>query len=169
MKKKKKDKNKLDPYKISPLSAIPVPIQVGIAKWWCYAAVYYFVGFGMPMLMTSVIDTIFTLGLVLGLVQTFVVSFVVKGICGKEEIYHKYLAVKTKSPFRILLYVLYGWVLTIFVAMTYQIINMLINSIMGYGNGVIKFGVEPLLFGVFMLVYDTAIIRLMGRISELRK
>ncbi|GAU75741.1 hypothetical protein [Fusibacter sp. 3D3] len=159
MKKKAKEKKRLDPYKIDLLSSIPIPIQVGVSKWWCYAATYYFIGFGMPMLMHSVIDSIFVLGLVLGLVQTFVVNFVVKGICGKEEVFNKYLAIRMTSPFRIVVQVLYSWVLIVLIAMTYQIFNTVLSSMYGYEEGVVVLGVEPVLFGILLLIYDTLFIK----------
>ncbi len=165
MKGKKKEKQ-LHPYQISVFSKIPLGIRLKALKWWCFAATYYFVGFGMPMLMHSVIDTMFTLGLVLGLVYTFIINTIVNGLSDTEEIYNRHIAITSKSPLRIIYNVLYSWAIIIMVAMSYQVINMAINAMMGYESSVIKFGVEPIFFGIIVTFYDMVFIAFFKRLKD---
>ena len=70
---------------------------------------------------------------------------------------------------RILYNVFYSWILIIFVAMTYQVVNSINNMIMGYGEGVIEIGVEPILYGVVILFYDMVLIRVLSRIYDRKR
>jgi len=162
---KKKKKLELNPYRIDRFDSIPICIRVNVVKWWCYAACYYLVGFGMPQLMYSVIDTMFTLGLVMGLVSALVIAFIVRGICVKEEVYNKYLAIKNNGPIRIIQHVLYSWILVTMVTMTYQIINTAIIAVMNLETGVITLAVEPIIFGVFVVIYDILFIKVIDRLK----
>lgn len=168
-KKKKQTEETLHPYRMGFFSKLPEGLKINVLKWWCFGATYYFVGFGMPSVMNSVIDTIFTLGLVLGLVFTFVISFLVNGVSSSEEIYNKHYAIRSKSPLRILYNVFYSWILIIFVAMTYQVVNSINNMIMGYGEGVIEIGVEPILYGVVVLFYDMVLIKVFSRVYDRKR
>jgi hypothetical protein len=169
MKKRKQTEKPLHPYRMGFFSRLPEGLKINVLKWWCFAATYYFVGFGMPSIMNSIVDTIFTLGLVLGLVFTFIISFLVNGVSSSEEIYNKHYALRSKSPLRILYNVFYSWILIIFVAMTYQVVNSIYNMIMGYGEGVIKIGVEPILYGVVILFYDMVLIRVFSRFYDRKR
>lgn len=156
---KKKKEVILQPYNTGPFSMWPLWLKVLMAKFWIAGAAFYFVGFGMPQISQGVIDKIFTLGLILGPVNALIMYPLVYYLCRTEDLADKYVFIKNKSAIRILLHVLYNWLLIIIIAYTYQLINFVINAVMHYEKGVIKFGVEPIFFGLFYLLFDFLLIK----------
>ncbi len=153
----------LHPYNTSFYSRWPKGLKISIAKWWFAASTYYFIGFGMPNIMQSSIDVIFNLGLVLGALSALILYPLINYITKVEGDGVLYKAVKTQSPLRIIYLVMYNWLMVTIIAYSYQLINFVINSVMHFEKGTIKFGVEPILFGIFYMMFDRFVIKVISR------
>lgn len=159
----------LHPYNTSFYSAWPTWVKIIITKWWFTAATYYFVGFGMPHIKQSAIDVIFNMGLVIGALSALILYPLINYITKIKNNANDYKAIKSQSPLRIIYLVGYNWLVVAMIAYSYQIINMIINGLMHYESGTIRFGVEPILFGVFYVMLDVLLIKAIDKIAKVTR
>jgi len=164
--KRKRKTQELHPYSVGVFSFVPDRLKIALLKWWCFAAVYYFIGFGMPHLSAGVLDSIVSLGLVMGLVYAIVISTVVHGIYHEVEISQNYLAVHNRGPFRMLLFIAYSWLQVALVVVTYQMANSFLNMMSDSVEMVVFIGVEPILFGILCLLWDNVLIFILNKLRR---
>ena len=156
----------LQPYNTGPFAMWPLWLKVVLSKFWVAGAAFYFVGFGMPQLGQGVVDKIFTLGLILGPLNAIIIYPFIKYLCRSEDKAEEFMFIKNNSALRIILHVLYNWLVIIIIAYSYQLINFVINAMMHYEKGVIKFGVEPIFFGGFYLLFDYLLIKMRRKFHQ---
>lgn len=167
MKLSKKKKNSrpsgLRPYNAGFLSKIPEKYKILFFKWWCVAAVYYFIGIGMPDLMGSVYDVMFILGLVIGALYGTLIKFIIKDM--RVEDVSKYAFITSDSPLRIVTNVFYAYLVLIFVVMSYESINRVINLMLSKTEN-IYLPAEPILFALLYVLFDIALISVKNRFKK---
>jgi len=145
----------LHPYKHNFFSKISLSIRIPIIKWWFAGAIYYLIGWGLPQLKGSGIDTYVTMGLVIGLVNVTIIRFIIKEISPSTLIANKYISIRNKTVIRIPINVLYGMVISVLIAGTYDVSNRLINHLFDLGKDRIIIGTEPILYGILFIVFDS--------------
>lgn len=165
-------KKEFDPYKTDFLGKIPVWIKGLFVKWWFAGMVCYFIMFGITQMMhTDALDALVLTGIVMGLVVEMFVNPLFRYMEREKNEYSAYIM----FPFPLKAYwtfftnVLY-YVIVILVAYFgfYYGINELANYIAGTKD-VIALGVEPLLFGTFVVIADMIFIGIKDLIVYLVK
>lgn len=158
----KKSSNNAIPsaYKSGILGRVPNWAKIAFVKWWVAGAIYYFVGFNMPSISQTIIDIVFSMGLIAGVAGAFVLYPLIKYLCIPEEDYVKFIVIRSNSPLRIIFHVMYNWVVFAMIAFSYVGINAVINAAMHYDKGTASFGAEPILFGLFYILFDMALVKL---------
>lgn len=165
MKNKKKNSRPkgMMPYNAGFLSRVPEKAKILFFKWWLVAIVYYVIGFGMPTLTSSVYDIIFVLGLAIGAIYGTLVKFIIKDM--RVVDISKYAFITSKSPLRIVTNVFYSYLVLFFVVMTYESINRILNLMITSTENV-HLGAEPILFALFYVFFDTALISVKNRFKK---
>lgn len=152
------DDYKQDPYAIDKASKIPDIIKALFIKFWFAGAVYYFVGWGITLVNIDQIDTVVILGLIMGLVTDLMVNHIFRLIEKDNENLHKYMFFGRKKWYSVFINIAYSIVLCAIIAYTYHFINVTIVLKQGLPEGTIVLGAEPLLYGLFYIVYDIIIL-----------
>lgn len=149
-----------NPYQIDKFSKIPGWVKVTFLKWWVAGAVYYFVGFGLLFTLTSFIDSVIYLGLLLGIVSEYIVNPVIRWMQKSLPNYEDHIIVLERGVKGLLLNILFGFLFSIIIAMTYVGINSLAIAIFSLEKSRIVLGVEPILYGLFYLAYNILFIKI---------
>ena len=161
-----KDKE-LKPYGSGFFYRIPVGIKVGFFKWWIAGAVYFFLGFGSAPELQGTPVHIFSMGAVLGLLNSYVVAPVVRDMTRINPPENPWLTVRRRGPLGTLMNILAGVMLVGLVVLSYVGINSVYTRISGT-EGAVLLRVEPILFGVFYLIYEF-LWRLLVRVLHTRR
>jgi hypothetical protein len=142
------------PYKYSRLSKIPAVIKAVIIKYWFAGAIYFFIGWGIPYNTIDQLDVMAGLGLAIGLVTDVIVNKILILLDDDKNKMRKYIMFSKKKIYSILINLIYGLVLSVFISYTYSYINVLVINIKNLPKESVVLPVEPLLYGLFFLIYD---------------
>lgn len=149
------EQKQFDPYKRDFLSRIPVWVKAIFIKWWFFGVICYFVNMGLGIYVTDSLDMLVLTGIITGLAVELFVNPIFRYMECEDE-YKPYIMFP--FPFKafwtffanILYYslVIYGtsWIYT------------LINEALRLANPESYFAIEPLVFGIFTLIVDMALI-----------
>ena len=132
---------------------IPETLKVVFIKAWFAGAVCYFFLWGLGTYVSSLIDMLFILGVVMGVVTDLLVNNVIRFIEPTAGANDKWLMFPKKGNASFFLNILYSFVIIFCVYMFYNVINFTITAITGNTDSV-PLGVEPILFGVFCMAFD---------------
>ena len=140
----KNRQREFDPYKVDKFSKIPAWLKALFIKFWFAGCVCYFIMFGLKI---NDLDKLVLLGAVLGLVVDVLVNPLFRYMESDKKEYNAYMMFPFpfKAFWTFFTNVIYYIIVTALVALCYKGINLLINT---------TFGVEPLLFGVFVVIID---------------
>ena len=147
---KSRKKRNFDPYRRDKLASIPVWLKAIFIKWWFAGAVCYFVNMGLGLYIPSFIDLMILDGLLYGVLVDIIVNPLFRMMESDKREFDYY----TMFPFP----VKHFW--TFFANMFYYVI-VFFGVMLCYAgvNEFITFAaVEPLLFGVFAVIVDMALI-----------
>ena len=149
---------------------LPHWLKACFIKFWFAGAVYFFIGWGLFLSSADQLDLTLALGAVLGLLTDLIVNKVLflmeKG--GRE--YHPYVLCWSERWYVSLpVNLVYCVVLSFLVAYTYHFINLFAARAQGLGAGTIVLGAEPILFGLFILLYDLIFLGIKAGIRRIRK
>lgn len=133
---------------------IPNTVKVLFLKAWFAGAVCYFILWGLGMYIYSLIDMLFVMGIVLGMATDLLTNNVIRFIETTPGENDKWLMFPKKGMVSFFLNLVYALVLVICVFMLYSGINMILVRIIGNPDTV-PLGVEPVLYGVFCMGFDT--------------
>ena len=143
---------------------LPAWLKAMGLKLWFYGAVYFFVGWGLMALSSSdQLDLVLVLGLTAGAVNDLAVNRILLGLESSRHEYRAYIMFPGRDVSGLLLNLLYGTVLSFFVANIYNIINILIIKLANLPYTAVPFGAEPIMYGLFMMLLDVGLIRLFRR------
>ncbi len=131
---------------------IPDLLKVMFFKWWFAGATCFFFYFGLGTVVQGV-EILIVLGAALGAVTDLLTNNVLKHFEPVDHAWDKYMFISVRKFWSIFLNVIYGGVILYIVIYIYGLINQAINTINGTDN-TIPLGVEPLLFGLFVLLID---------------
>lgn len=132
---------------------LPQTLKVVLLKAWFAGAVCYFILWGLGTYVYSIIDMLFILGIVLGLVTDLLTNNVIRFIEKTPGENDKWLMLPQKGMVSFFLNMVYALVLVVLVYGLYGVINQTICTVMGLTDTV-PLGVEPILFGVFIMGFD---------------
>jgi len=132
-----------------------------IFRWWAASAIYFFVGWGTSVgFQSTVIDFVFFLGIAIAVFEMFIVNPVVNSMFNlKNPIKFSDKSIMKKVLYR-LKYIARTIIILIFVVMTYDIINFSAIILFGLSQETVVLAGEPILFGIFYMIYYTLILGL---------
>ncbi len=142
-----------------------------ILRWWGAGAVYFMIGMGMPSIgYTSLIDIILALGLGLTILNLLVIEPVIHSMF-KIEKHEYYLDTTVSTKIKRRLSVIFSNFLIVYLIMyTYEFINVSIIFIFGLQKGEsVPLPAEPILFGVFYVIYYTIFKHITNKIKRIKK
>ena len=156
-----------DPYKIDRLAKIPPSVKAVFIKWWFAGAVYYFVGMGIQALDTAnQFDLILVLGIVLGMVNDLLVNNIFRYMRTDKAIYDPYMMFPQKKFYTFFCNILYYTLISAAVAYLYNAINLAAQAAGLVGEDKVWLTAEPVLYGVFILLLDMALLGIKALIKR---
>ncbi len=135
---------------------IPSWLKVAFIKFWFAGAVCYFVMWGLGM-MISGLDLMVVLAIVLGLSTDLMVNHVIRHFEAFPGAGDKYMMFTAKKFWTVFLNIIYCSVILFFIVQTYNLINTLLVGDVSTAETV-AVGVEPILFGLLFVGFDTLFI-----------
>lgn len=131
--------------------------KVLFIKWWFPAAVCFFFFWGLGGYMADQLDLYFVTAIGLGMVTDILTNNVLRFIERTPGEHSRWMMFPKKGFLTFPLNILYSFVLLILVGILYSAVNIGINRITGQPDAV-TLGVEPILFGMFYLGFDSLLI-----------
>jgi len=147
-------KEELEKYKSHSGIKIPANIKVLLVKAWFYGAVCYFIMWGLGLYISDELDLMFVLGFAIGMVTDLLINPLLRFFAEVEGDNDHWMMWPKKGMKSMALNILYGFVIMLMVFMTYYLINMAFAK----GTDSVALGVEPILFGLLCMAFDTLFI-----------
>ena len=143
----------LTKYKSKSKLHIPGPVKALFVKFWFGGMVCYFFMWGLGLYIQSQLDLFVVTAIALGFVTDILVNSIFRFYAETEGANDKWMMFPKKGYKSLILNVVYAFVLMLFIAKAYNLINTVINGITGETDNV-PFGVEPISFGLIYLGFD---------------
>ena len=143
----------LDKYRSRKGKGVPETVKVLFIKAWFSGAVCFFFLWGLGTYIGSMIDMLFILGVALGIVTDLLVNNTLRFIEKTEGANDRFMMFPKKCTRNLFLNVFYSFLIVGSVYSLYNLINSVIITITGNADTV-PLGVEPILFGLFCLLFD---------------
>ncbi len=154
----KVDESEVRQYKSGKLQRIPTFIKAIFIKWWFAGACCFFFLWGLGSVITNQIALLIVLGFGLGVVTSYLTNNFLRFLESSDREYDIWIVFPWRKWWVIFLDVAYSFLLLYLVVKTYDFINITIINAKGLDPKTVPLGVEPLLFGVFYIAYDLAIV-----------
>ncbi len=158
--KKKFDDPRLDPgrkYRSSFIDRLPPWFKAIFMKFWFNGAVCFFIFWGLGIYLPDMLDMIVVMGVVLGIVTDIFVNNAFRFFALYEGQNDKWMMFPKKAYWTFITNILYSFVILLAVIWIYNAINGVLGVLTGR-EGEMFLGVEPILFGVFYMLVDLALI-----------
>lgn len=139
------------------LDKIPSWLKAVFMKFWFNGAVCYFVLWGLGLFISNFENMLIILAIVLGMVTDILVNNAFRFFAVTEGANDKWMMFPKKKLINLFLNVVYAFIILIIVVWFYNSLNGVLNTVNGT-DGEIFIGVEPILFGLFYVVFDLAFI-----------
>lgn len=143
----------LNKYRSKSRIRIPQTVKILFIKAWFAGAVCFFFLWGLGAYVSSMIDMLFILGVVLGMATDLLANNVIRFIEKTPGENDKWLMFPHKGMMSFFLNIIYSLLIIICVYMLYNVLNYTITGITG-NTDTVPLGVEPILFGVFCMAFD---------------
>ena len=143
-------------YRSGILDRIPDFVKAIFVKFWFYGAVCYFILWGMGIYVPNDLDMMILMSVVLGLITDILVNNALRFIETLPNANNKWMMFPQKKFWTIFANIIYAFVIYNCVGWFYHVLNVLAISITGKEQ--IVFSVEPILFGVFYVLFDLLLI-----------
>ena len=137
--KNKKLKDPAKQYRSSFLDRIPATVKALFIKFWFNGAVCYFIFWGLGLYVTDHLDMIVILSVVLGMITDILVNNALRFIETLPGENDKWMMFPKKKFWTFIANIIYAFIVLFCVVWLYE---------------VIKIGVEPILFGIFYMLFD---------------
>ena len=160
-------KAEFDPYKIDKFSRIPVWLKALFIKFWFAGAVCYFVNMGLAVYVTDSLDLMVIDGVLLGVLVDCIVNPIFRMMESDAKEYNNYMMFPFpfKKYWTFITNIVYYVIVFIGVSYAYYGINLLVQLIKP--NWFVA--IEPLLFGLIVVIVDMAFIGIKDLIVHLVK
>ncbi len=148
--KKKAANKRFDPYKIDRMSRVPTWLKAFFVKIWSNGVVCFLFVWGMQSYITDHLDLMVLTGIMLGIINDLFVNTAFMHFQSDEREYDNYMMFP--FPFKKF------W--TFFANIAYYIVVVFIVyfGIYYWVNQLVTFGLEPITFGLFTMLFDMAFI-----------
>ena len=140
-------------YRGDVLDRIPSPVKALFLKFWFNGAVCFFILWGLGLYIVDSLDMLVIMSLVLGIVTDVLCNNILRFIETIPGENSKWMMFPKKKFWTFFANIVYAFIIYYCVVMTYESINILINNLRGTESGV-PLGVEPVLFGLFYMMFD---------------
>ena len=140
-------------YRAGPRVTLADWAKALLLKAWTGGMVCYFFIWGLSVLSLNSWDHLLILGLVQGAVTNLITHNVFRFLAKTPGAFDRWMMVSRKEIWFLPLDLCYGLLLVVCVVMTYNGINLLASRFAGNTDSVLL-GVEPLLYGLFILAWD---------------
>ena len=144
-------------YKAGFLDRIPSWIKALFIKFWFNGAVCFFIFWGLGIFIPNMENMIIVLAISMGMVTDVLVNNAFRFFAMAEGSNDKWMMFPKKKYVNFFHNILYSFVVLLVVIWIYNVINVVANSIAGT-ELVTYIGVEPILFGLFYMLTDLALI-----------
>lgn len=149
----------LKKYRGSSRFRVPEKIRVIFIKFWFSAAICFFFMWGLGSM--DMLDTLVILSLASGVITDVLVNAILRFIAPKEGDFDQWMMYPSRKWYLTLLpNILHAGIVILLVYETYNIINVILVSGGSLPEDSVALGVEPILFGIFYLVFDLILIRM---------
>ena len=139
-------------YRSGPRIRLADWVKALILKWWAGGMICYFFIWGLSTFAMNPWDQLAVLGIALGLVTNLIVNNIYRFIAREKGAYDRWMMFPGKKIWFLPLDLIYALVLVFCTELTYQALNRLLGGSGAEGAPVL--GVEPILFGLFILIWD---------------
>ena len=146
-------------YQSGPKVKVSHWLKVVLIKAWFAGAVCFFIIWGLGVYLPNSLDQLFVTGIALGFVLDILVNNLLHFMEKTPGANDRWMMFPKKGFITLPLNVLYCYVLLLLVVTTYQAINMGIMALTGVQDK-LALGVEPILFGVFVMGWDTLLLQM---------
>jgi hypothetical protein len=150
-------REELERYRSKKGLRLPETVKVLLIKVWFYGAMCFFFLWGLGNYISAMLDMLFVLGTAMGMVTDLLLNNTLRFIEKTPGANDRWLMVTKKGTLGLVLNVLYGYGILLCVFMLYNLINYAIITVTG-AEGTIPLGVEPILFGMFCVGFDSLFI-----------
>ena len=141
----------LKKYRSGPRVNMADWVKALLLKCWTGGMICYFFIWGLSTFALNQWDHLLILGIALGLVTNLITNSIFRFIAGTPGKYDRWMMFPGKSLLFLPLDILYALLLVFCTVLTYNGLNMLLA---GAGNASPAIGVEPILFGVIVTMWD---------------
>ena len=141
----------LKKYRSGPRVNMADWVKALLLKCWTGGMICYFFIWGLSTFSLNQWDHLLILGIALGLVTNLITNSIFRFIAGTPGKYDRWMMFPGKSLLFLPLDILYALLLVFCTVLTYNGLNMLLA---GAGNASPAIGVEPILFGVIVTMWD---------------
>lgn len=162
---KKDQAQEFNPYSVDKLAKVPTWIKALFVKFWFAGAICYFCLWGLGNYINSQLDLVFLTGIVMGLITDLIINNAFLYFQSDKREYEKYMfiTVSGKKIWPIFANIILGIVEQFGIIGIYSLINSQID------NPSKTLGVEPILYGLFFVLIDMALISIKNLIQKLIK
>ena len=168
---REKKENQPDPYKLDKLALVPTWIKAIFVKFWVAGAICYFFIWGLGIQVSDPLDQVFLTGIATGVIFDLLVNSAFLYFESDKKEYHPYILVPVpaKKIWSLLINIPVSLIEVGLVMLIYSSINILIKDLKGLPEGSTVLNVEPILYGVFFVIVDMAIISIKNLIIKVYK
>lgn len=146
-------REELNRYRSNKGFRIPDAVKIIFMKVWFSGAICFFFLWGLGNYVTSLLDMLFILAVVMGVVTDLLVNHAIRFIEKFPDEHRAWMMFPKKSMVSFFCNIVYSALIIFCVYTLYTSINLAINTITGATDSV-SLGVEPILFGVFCTAVD---------------
>ncbi|MDE7087021.1 MAG: hypothetical protein K2O67_02390, partial [Clostridia bacterium] len=163
----RKKEKEFDPYKVDKLARIPAWLKACFIKFWFAGAVCYFVNMGLGTYVTAALDLMLIDGVLLGVLTDCMVNPIFRMIESDKKEYNNFMMFPFpfKKYWTFLTNIIYYIGVFLAVMYAYNGLNVLAKTI----NANWYVAIEPIFFGIVVLIADMAFIGIKDLIVYLVK
>ena len=135
------------------LDKSPSWVKALFIKFWFNGAICFFIFWGLGLYVTSMLDMIFVLAVVMGMVTDILVNNAFRFLATYEGQNDKWMMFPKKKYWTFVANILYAFPVLVGVIWFYNVYNIVLNMIKGT-EGEMYLGVEPIVFGLAYMAID---------------
>lgn len=159
----------LERYGATKKGVLPNWLKVCFTKFWFAGAVEFFMVTGLVLFYPAIAlpeNQIVIVGIVMGMVTDLLTNNVLRFMAYPEGANDRWMMFSKKRFLSFFFNILYAMVLIFLVIVLYAVVNLALNAIFR-GTEPISIQIEPLLFGLFYLICDLALVGLKNLVIHL--
>lgn len=154
-------------YRSGPKLRVADWVKVLFIKAWFPGAVCFFFIWGLGGYLSDLLDTLFVTGAALGMVTDLLTNNVLRFFEKTSGANDRWMMFPRKGYMSFPLNILYAYLVLFLVFVLYNLINLVLIQITGAGGDTVPLGVEPVLFGLFYMGFDTLLIEIKHSVARL--